>query len=113
MDSVAQTVGNLFNKELMAELARDVMALFGQLDILVDQVRINFAQPIRSMVVAGGDRIFQLNFFAPMGTPHQEKRTRMEWIVQVSSIFEEVRRAERNAYSASKAGWLGMTRSMG
>src|SRR5204863_8716373 len=33
-------------------------------------------------------------------------------IVQISSVFGAVSRAGRNAYSASKAGLIGLTRSM-
>ena len=33
-------------------------------------------------------------------------------IIHISSVFGEVSRAARNAYSASKAGLIGLTRSM-
>ncbi len=40
------------------------------------------------------------------------KQRRWGRIIQISSVFGEVSRAGRNAYSASKAGLIGMTRSM-
>ena len=77
---------------------------------------INIIAPIAQVDDADWDRVLALNLTAPMvlcralAGPMRDRG----WgrIINISSIFGEVSRSERNAYSATKAGLIGLTRSL-
>jgi NAD(P)-dependent dehydrogenase (short-subunit alcohol dehydrogenase family) len=100
--------------EGLARRAQD--AIGGPIDILVNNAGTNRIAPIERVEDADWDHVIAVNLAAPMilcralSGPMKERR----WgrIIQISSVFGEVSRSGRNAYSATKAGLIGMTRSM-
>ncbi len=114
--SVSLFQADLANRAEIAPLVDRVNAVLGRVDILVHNAGINIVQPIESVVDADWDRVLAVNLHAPMMlsrafVPGMKSRG---WgrIIHVSSVFGHVSSAERNAYSASKAGICGLTRSM-
>jgi NAD(P)-dependent dehydrogenase (short-subunit alcohol dehydrogenase family) len=88
----------------------------GPIDILVNNAGINRIAPIERVSDTDWDQVVAVNLAAPMmlcralAGPMKDRG----WgrIIQISSVFGLVSRAGRNAYSATKAGLIGMTRSM-
>lgn len=112
----AWLVADLTDRRAAAALAEEASAAFGQIDILVNNAGINAVAPIGQVTDPDWDRVVALNLSAPMALcralagPMKER----SWgrIVNISSIFGETSRTGRNAYSATKAGLIGLTRSM-
>jgi len=88
----------------------------GPIDILVNNAGINRIALIEHVEDADWDQVVAVNLAAPMilsralAGPMKERG----WgrIIHISSVFGLVSRAGRNAYSATKAGLIGLTRSM-
>ena len=97
-------------------LAREASERFGAVDILVNNAGINIVAPIDSVRDEDWDRVLAVNLHAPMALSRAlagpMKQRGWGRIIHVSSIFGQVSRSGRNAYSASKAGLLGLTHSM-
>jgi NAD(P)-dependent dehydrogenase (short-subunit alcohol dehydrogenase family) len=97
-------------------LAEQAIAAFGTIDILVNNAGINIIAPIDRVKDADWDRVLAVNLTGPMALSRAlagpMKRRGWGRIIHVSSIFGRVSRGERDAYSASKAGLLGLTRAM-
>jgi NAD(P)-dependent dehydrogenase (short-subunit alcohol dehydrogenase family) len=107
---------DLAGRDAIATLAEAAVAAFGKVDILVNNAGINRTAPIDRIADADWDAVLAVDLTAPMAlsralVPGMKARG---WgrIIHVSSIFGVVSRAERNAYSAAKAGLLGLTRAM-
>jgi NAD(P)-dependent dehydrogenase (short-subunit alcohol dehydrogenase family) len=100
----------------VARLADEAVATFGAVDILVNNAGINRIGPIDRLQDNDWDRVLAVNLTGPMALSRAlagpMKQRGWGRIIHVSSIFGIVSRAERGAYSASKAGLLGLTRSM-
>jgi NAD(P)-dependent dehydrogenase (short-subunit alcohol dehydrogenase family) len=107
---------DLADRAAVERLAAGAQAAYGKIDILVNNAGTNRIAPIERVTDAHWDEVLALNLTAPMvlsralAGPMKER----SWgrIIHISSVFGAVSRAERNAYSASKAGLLGLTRSM-
>jgi NAD(P)-dependent dehydrogenase (short-subunit alcohol dehydrogenase family) len=88
----------------------------GSIDILVNNAGINRIAPIEDVQDADWDQVIAVNLAAPMilGRALAGPMKARGWgrIIQISSVFGSVSRAGRNAYSATKAGLIGLTRSM-
>jgi NAD(P)-dependent dehydrogenase (short-subunit alcohol dehydrogenase family) len=110
---IAADLAERADVERLAQNARDV---FDPLDILVNNAGINRVALLDQVQTADWDRVLSVNLTAPLllsralAGPMKERG----WgrIIHVSSVFGKVSRAGRNAYSASKAGLLGLTSSM-
>jgi NAD(P)-dependent dehydrogenase (short-subunit alcohol dehydrogenase family) len=113
---VESFVSDLSHRASVTDLATEILDRFGQVDILVNNAGINIVQPIESVVDDDWDRVLAINLHAPMSLARAfvpgMKAQGWGRIVQISSVFGRVSRADRNAYSASKAALLGLTRSM-
>jgi NAD(P)-dependent dehydrogenase (short-subunit alcohol dehydrogenase family) len=112
----AWLVADLTDRTAVEGLASAAVEAFGKIDILVNNAGINVIAPIERITDPDWDRVLALNLTAPMilsralAGPMKERG----WgrIIHISSVFGAVSRAERNAYSASKAGLIGLTHSM-
>jgi NAD(P)-dependent dehydrogenase (short-subunit alcohol dehydrogenase family) len=100
----------------VARLANEAIAAFGKVDILVNNAGINLLGAISDLDDADWDQVLAVNLTAPMALSRAlsgpMKARGWGRIIHVSSIFGLVSRAERDAYSASKAGLLGLTHAM-
>jgi NAD(P)-dependent dehydrogenase (short-subunit alcohol dehydrogenase family) len=112
----AWLAADLADRAAVERLAVEAQRPFGKIDILVNNAGINIISPIDRVVDADWDHVLALNLTAPMvlcrALTGPMKQRGWGRIIHISSVFGSVSRAERNAYSASKAGLLGLTRSM-
>jgi NAD(P)-dependent dehydrogenase (short-subunit alcohol dehydrogenase family) len=112
----AWLAADLSDRAAVERLAVEAQRTFGTIDILVNNAGINIIAPIDQVADADWDQVLALNLTAPMTLSRAlaVPMRRRGWgrIIQISSIFGTVSRAGRNAYSASKAGLLGLTRAM-
>ncbi|HKI18086.1 MAG TPA: SDR family NAD(P)-dependent oxidoreductase, partial [Isosphaeraceae bacterium] len=88
----------------------------GPIDILVNNAGINRIALIEHVEDADWDQVVAVNLAAPMilsrALAGPMKQRGWGRIIHISSVFGLVSRAGRNAYSATKAGLIGLTRSM-
>ncbi len=109
-------VADLAERGAVERLAGAAVEVFGKIDILVNNAGINILAPIMNVADPDWDRVLALNLTAPMvlsrALAGPMKQRGWGRIIHISSVFGAVSRAARNAYSASKAGLLGLTRSM-
>jgi 3-oxoacyl-[acyl-carrier protein] reductase len=85
-------------------------------DILVNNAGINIINPIENISPESWQTMLQVNLSAPFRlaqavAPGMRKR-RWGRIVNITSIFGIVTRQQRAAYSATKAGLAGLTRTL-
>jgi|SRR5579864_252328 len=112
----AWLVADMADRPAVERLAQEAVAAFGHVDILVNNAGINIISPIEGVKDADWDRVLAVNLSGPMAlcralVPAMKERG---WgrIIHVSSVFGLVSRAERNAYSSTKAGLIGLTHAM-
>jgi len=86
------------------------------IDILVNNAGINIVSPFSDIAREDFQQVQQVNLTAPMSLcqavlPHMRSRN---WgrIVNVTSIWAEVSKAQRASYSASKFGLIGLTKAL-
>jgi NAD(P)-dependent dehydrogenase (short-subunit alcohol dehydrogenase family) len=112
----AWLVADMARRDQVEELARQAAESLGSIDILVNNAGINRVSPIDQVQDTDWDEVLAVNLTAPMilsrALAGAMKQRRWGRIIHISSVFGEVSRAGRNAYSASKAGLIGMTHSM-
>ena len=87
-----------------------------QIDILVNNAGINIIEPIDALDADHWEKIIKVNLTGSMllmkeAARIMKKNKRGGRILNISSIFGLVSKAKRNAYSASKAGLIGLTRA--
>ncbi len=97
-------------------LARSALALFGRVDVLVNNAGASMPQAIEELTDETWDAVIQLNLTTAVALSRAlipQMRAR-HWgrIINVSSIFGTSGFEKRVSYSAAKAGLIGMTRSM-
>ncbi len=116
--SVKATVGDVSSDEDAARIVAGAVSTFGRLDVLVNNAGI---QPIESYVpadelpVAVWDRILAVNLrgaFLMAKYAIQHLKSTKGVIVNISSVQGQQSMRGAAAYSASKSGLLGLTRSL-
>src|SRR5579884_3470099 len=100
----------------VARLASDVVARFGAVNILINNAGINVRKNVTEFTADEWNRVIQTNLTAPFLlcralVPHM-KGHGYGRIINMTSIMSHVSLGGRAAYSASKAGLLGMTRAL-
>lgn len=112
----AYHVADLAERAAVEGLAAAAIARFGKVDILVNNAGTNRVAAIDAVTDSDWDAVLNLNLNGPMALSRAlagpMKARGWGRIIHVSSIFGVVSRAERNAYSASKAGLIGLTKAM-
>jgi len=110
---VAHFVVDMTDRAAVARLAADATAKMGRIDILVNNAGTNNPQPIDAIRDEDWDRLLELNLTSCMAltravAPGMKER---HWgrIIHISSIMALASKEGRNAYSATKAGLIGMT----
>jgi len=89
---------------------------FPRIDILINNAGINIIEAIDEIKPENWNKVIAVNLTGPMLLMKEVvqimKKNKTEGkILNISSIFGIVSRARRNAYSASKAGLIGLTRA--
>lgn len=88
----------------------------GPVDVLVNSAGVNIRGPVATLTEADWDAVLDVNLKAPFlmarefGPPMAERG----WgrIIQLGSIMSQVAVAGRTPYASSKAGLLGLTRTL-
>jgi NAD(P)-dependent dehydrogenase (short-subunit alcohol dehydrogenase family) len=94
----------------------ETLSSFGRIDILVNNAGINIRKPLLELGDEEWDTVLGINLTGPMlcsrtvGKVMVEKRSGS--IINLSSILGYVGLPSRTAYSSSKAGLIGLTRTL-
>jgi NAD(P)-dependent dehydrogenase (short-subunit alcohol dehydrogenase family) len=97
-------------------LEREVIAWFGRVDILINNAGIVLRKPIVDVTLAEWNGVLQTNLTSAFlmcrsFVPHMKGRGYGR-IVNIASLMAHRSLPQRTAYSASKAGLLGLTRAL-
>jgi NAD(P)-dependent dehydrogenase (short-subunit alcohol dehydrogenase family) len=108
-------VANLAQRSDAEQLARDGLAAFGRIDILINNAGTNVPSPIDQIRDEDWDRLLELNLTSCMVLTRalvpQMKERKWGRVIHISSVMGLTSKAGRNAYSATKAALIGMTRA--
>jgi len=110
--SVAWFAADLADRAALNRLAADAIGAFGHVDILVNNAGTNNPQPIDQIRDADWDALVELNLTSCMALTRaivpQMKQRRWGRVIHISSVMALASKEGRNAYSATKAGLIGM-----
>lgn len=107
---------NVNDEQQVRQLERDVAGRFGHVDILINNAGINIRKPVVDFTLEEWNSVLNTNLtsaflmcrsFVPHMKGHGYGR-----ILNITSVMSHVSLPERTAYSASKSGLLGFTRSL-
>ena len=88
----------------------------GRVDIIVNNAGTNIADPVERLKTSDWNHLVELNLSAPMVLVRelsaQMKERKWGRIINISSIFGLCTKEARGSYSATKAGLIGLTRTM-
>jgi NAD(P)-dependent dehydrogenase (short-subunit alcohol dehydrogenase family) len=109
-------VADLFDRHDTIALAREALSKMGRVDIIINNAGTNFVNPVDEITDDNWDRLVELNLTAPMVLVRelagQMKERNWGRVINISSIFGLCTKEERGSYSATKAGLIGITRTM-
>ncbi|MEX0675622.1 MAG: SDR family oxidoreductase [Pirellulales bacterium] len=112
---VAYFVADMTHRDHVKRLAERALAAMGRVDILVNNAGSNVPQAIDEITDEAWDRIVELNLTSCMALTRalvpQMKQRRWGRVIHISSIMGLASKDARNAYSATKAGLLGLARA--
>lgn len=96
-------------------LAKEAEALWGRVDILINNAGTNRPEPIDRITDDSWDQVLELNLTSVMALTRAISRGMKErgWgrVIHIASIMATVSKEGRNAYSATKAALLGLARA--
>jgi NAD(P)-dependent dehydrogenase (short-subunit alcohol dehydrogenase family) len=108
-------VADMTKRGDVGRLARAALEKLGRVDILINNAGVNIPQPIDEITDAAWDQVLETNLTSVMAltralVPQMRDR---KWgrIIHISSVMAFVSKEKRNAYSATKAALIGMTRA--
>lgn len=110
-----------FQAELTREaevdgLHREVMGTLGGIDILINNAGINIRKPITDFTAEEWHRVLDTNltsaFLMCRAFIPQMKERKYGRIINITSMMSHISIPNRTAYSASKAGLLGLTKAL-
>ena len=108
-------VCDVAHREQVQELGRQAIQKMGRVDILINNAGMNQPQPIDEIQDEAWDRTLEVNLSSVMAltravVPGMKER---KWgrIIHISSIFGQVSKEKRNAYSATKSALMGLARA--
>ncbi len=107
---------DITDEEQVMTLERDVLARFGHVDILVNNAGINVRKSFDGISLAEWNQVLATNLTSVFllcrsFVPHMKGRGYGR-IINVTSTLSHVSLPQRSAYSASKAGLLGLTKAL-
>ena len=109
-------VADLFKREDTVNLAGQALEAMGHVDIIVNNAGTNIADPVNEIKDDDWNNLVELNLSAPMVLVRElsagMKERRWGRIINISSIFGLCTKEARGSYSATKAGLIGLTRTM-
>ncbi len=109
-------VADMTQRGDIGKLAESALKAFGRVDILVNNAGSNIPQTVEEMTDEKWDEILELNLSSCMALSRalipQMKSRNWGRIIHISSIMGLVSKPGRGAYSATKAGLIGLARAM-
>lgn len=94
----------------------NTIEMFGKIDILINNAGVNILRPALNLTESEWDKILSVNlkgtFFCAKEAARYMIRQRKGCIINIASQFGVVGYRYRAAYSASKAGMIGLTRTL-
>lgn len=106
---------NLLNKDWHKQL-EDIMSKYERIDVCVNNAGINITSFINEIDGEDLSNIINTNLYAPImiSSEVSKKMIRNNYgrITNIASIFGVVTKTMRNAYTASKSGLIGVTKTM-
>ena len=99
----------------VAALGAEAVHRMGRVDVLVNNAGMNAPQAIDAIDDATWDRVLEVNLSAVMAltravVPGMKER-RWGRVIHIASIFAQVSKERRNAYSATKSALMGLCRA--
>lgn len=97
-------------------LARQVESAAGSIDILINNAGLNIRGPVQSLSESDWDSVLDVNLKAPwlLARRFAPPMAERGWgrVVQMGSVLSAIGIAGRTPYASSKAGLLGLTRTL-
>jgi NAD(P)-dependent dehydrogenase (short-subunit alcohol dehydrogenase family) len=113
--SGAYFVADMAKRDDVQRLARWALERMGKVDILINNAGMNAPQAIDEITDETWDRVVEVNLTAVMALTRaivpQMKQRRWGRVVHIASVMAQTSKERRNAYSATKAALLGLTRA--
>jgi NAD(P)-dependent dehydrogenase (short-subunit alcohol dehydrogenase family) len=108
--------GDITDEIAVLQFAEQVLAHYGQVDVLVNNAGISHISPAEKTSIRDYRRVLEVNLVAPFLLAKTFGEKMLEAgsgsIVNVASIAGLVGIADRAAYNASKHGLIGLTRTL-
>lgn len=108
--------GNVADMDAMKEMVKETIKKFGRIDILVNNAGITKDKLLMAMKEEEFDQVLDINLKGSFICMKQVIRTMMKQrygrIINLSSVSGRMGNAGQVNYSASKAGVIGMTKSL-
>jgi NAD(P)-dependent dehydrogenase (short-subunit alcohol dehydrogenase family) len=108
-------VADMACRDDVLRLASAAIERFGRVDILVNNAGSNIPQPLDEIQDCDWDRILELNLTSCMALTRalvpQMKERRWGRVIHISSVLGLGSKPGRSAYSATKAGLIGLARA--
>jgi NAD(P)-dependent dehydrogenase (short-subunit alcohol dehydrogenase family) len=108
-------VADMTKRDQVKRLARDALAAFGRIDILINNAGTNKPQAIDAITDETWDQVLEVNLSSIMALTRalvpQMKARRWGRIIHISSVMGYVSKEGRNIYSATKSALIGFARA--
>ncbi len=97
-------------------LAKRAAAAFGRIDVWINSAGVNIRHPIEDFPAEDGATVFDVNlkgaWLCCRAAGRVMRKQKFGSVINVGSVLSVMGLAERSAYCASKAGILGLTRTL-
>jgi NAD(P)-dependent dehydrogenase (short-subunit alcohol dehydrogenase family) len=108
-------VADMTDREDVARLADEAVRRMGKVDILVNNAGSNTPQLVDAITDEAWDNLIELNLTSVMAMTRAlvpgMKQRRWGRVIHISSMMAYISKEGRNAYSATKAALIGMTKA--
>ncbi len=114
--NVMSVKADVSNKLETDYLINETVAKFGSVDVLINNAGISISAPINDMDIHDSDRIFDVNlkgvYNCCKSVVPQMVSQKSGKIINISSMWGQVGASCEVAYSAAKAGVIGLTKAL-
>jgi NAD(P)-dependent dehydrogenase (short-subunit alcohol dehydrogenase family) len=108
--------GDIADEATVERFAKQVFALYGRADVLVNNAGISLISPAEQTALSDYRRVMEVNLVAPFLLAKTFGEKMLEAgsgsIINVASVAGLVGISDRAAYNASKHGLIGLTRTL-